>query len=123
MDHAVPTGDRRGDVPHARALGVLLRSVIVEREPISRPRPWSAASIIATLAEPRKVSPTGRVSWPHWRERPRGLAGGQGFSPPVAAWFPHIGAEYGAPVPVVDVRRAVGSTGHRPQLLHEHPDG
>jgi hypothetical protein len=40
-----------------------------------------------------------------------------------AAWIPHIGAEYGASVPVVDVRRAVGSTGHRPQRLHEHPDG
>jgi hypothetical protein len=38
LDQAVPTGDRRGDVPHARALGVLLRFVIVEREPIYRPQ-------------------------------------------------------------------------------------
>jgi transposase len=32
----VPTTDRRCAVPHARALGVLLRSIIVEREPIYR---------------------------------------------------------------------------------------
>ncbi len=32
----MPTGDRRCTVPHARALGVLLRSIIVEREPIYR---------------------------------------------------------------------------------------
>jgi transposase len=36
LDRAVPTADRRCDVPHGRALGVLLRSVIVEREPIYR---------------------------------------------------------------------------------------
>jgi transposase len=36
LDRSVPTADRRCDVPHARALGVLLRSVIVEREPIYR---------------------------------------------------------------------------------------
>jgi transposase len=36
LDQAVPTEDRRCDVPHARALGVLLRSVIVERDPIYR---------------------------------------------------------------------------------------
>jgi hypothetical protein len=45
------------------------------------------------------------------------------FSPPAAAGIPPIGAAYGASVPVVDVRRVVGSTGHRPQRLHEHPDG
>ena len=36
LDQAVPTADRRCDVSYARALGVLLRSVIVEREPIYR---------------------------------------------------------------------------------------
>jgi Domain of unknown function (DUF4277) len=36
LDRAVPTADRRCDVPHARAQGVLLRSVIVAREPIYR---------------------------------------------------------------------------------------
>jgi len=32
----VPTLDGRSAVPHAKALGVLLRSIIVEREPIYR---------------------------------------------------------------------------------------
>jgi transposase len=32
----VPTDDRRAGLPHARALGVLLRSILVEREPIYR---------------------------------------------------------------------------------------
>ena len=36
LDKYVPTTDRRCAVPHARALGVVLRSIIVEREPISR---------------------------------------------------------------------------------------
>jgi transposase len=36
LDQAVPTADRRCAVSYARALGVLLRSVIVEREPIYR---------------------------------------------------------------------------------------
>jgi transposase len=36
LAQAVPTADRRCEVPHARALGVLVRSVIVEREPIYR---------------------------------------------------------------------------------------
>src|SRR5258707_2979798 len=35
LDKYVPT-DARGAVSHARALGVLLRSIIVEREPIYR---------------------------------------------------------------------------------------
>ena len=35
LDEYVPT-DQRGSVSHARALGVLLRSIIVEREPIYR---------------------------------------------------------------------------------------
>jgi hypothetical protein len=35
LDRYVPT-DTRGVVSHARALGVLLRSIIVEREPIYR---------------------------------------------------------------------------------------
>src|SRR5476649_2960767 len=35
LDHHVPS-DARCAVPHARALGVLLRSLIVEREPIYR---------------------------------------------------------------------------------------
>ena len=36
LDRHVPTLDRRCAVPHAKALGVLLRSIIVEREPIYR---------------------------------------------------------------------------------------
>jgi hypothetical protein len=32
----VPATDRRCRVPHAQALGVLLRSIVVEREPIYR---------------------------------------------------------------------------------------
>jgi len=36
LERYVPTTDRRCTVPHARALGVLLRSIIVEREPIYR---------------------------------------------------------------------------------------
>ena len=36
LERHVPTTDKRCKVPHARALGVLLRSIIVEREPIYR---------------------------------------------------------------------------------------
>jgi transposase len=36
LDQHVPTTDARCAVPHAKALGVLLRSIIVEREPIYR---------------------------------------------------------------------------------------
>jgi transposase len=36
LDKHVPTRDRRSAVAHAQALGVLLRSIIVEREPIYR---------------------------------------------------------------------------------------
>lgn len=36
LDQYVPTTDRRCAVPHARALAVLLRSIVVEREPIYR---------------------------------------------------------------------------------------
>jgi len=36
LDRHVPTIDRRCAVPHALALGVLLRSIVVEREPIYR---------------------------------------------------------------------------------------
>ena len=36
LDKHVPTRDRRSALTHARALGVLLRSIIVEREPIYR---------------------------------------------------------------------------------------
>ena len=36
LDHYVPTTDRRCAAPHATALGVLLRSIVVEREPIYR---------------------------------------------------------------------------------------
>ena len=36
LDQYVPTTDRRCAVPHAAALGVLLRSIVVEREPIYR---------------------------------------------------------------------------------------
>lgn len=36
LEKHVPTTDRRCRVPHAEALGVLLRSIVVEREPIYR---------------------------------------------------------------------------------------
>jgi hypothetical protein len=36
LDRYVPTTDRRCAVPHSLALGVLLRSIVVEREPIYR---------------------------------------------------------------------------------------
>ena len=36
LEQHVPTTDRRSTVSHAQALGVLLRSIIVEREPIYR---------------------------------------------------------------------------------------
>jgi transposase len=36
LDKFVPTTDRRNAVSHAQALGVLLRSIIVEREPVYR---------------------------------------------------------------------------------------
>lgn len=36
LDKYVPTADRRCALSHARALGVLLRSILVEREPIYR---------------------------------------------------------------------------------------
>jgi transposase len=36
LEKYVPTSDPRCRVPHARALGVLLRSIVVEREPIYR---------------------------------------------------------------------------------------
>jgi transposase len=36
LDKFVPTQDRRCLIPHAKALGVLVRSIVVEREPIYR---------------------------------------------------------------------------------------
>jgi hypothetical protein len=36
LEKHVPTSDKRCRVPHAQALGVLLRSIVVEREPIYR---------------------------------------------------------------------------------------
>jgi hypothetical protein len=36
LEQHVPTTDRRCTITHARALGVLLRSIVVEREPIYR---------------------------------------------------------------------------------------
>ena len=36
LEHHVPTADGRSTLSHAQALGVLLRSIIVEREPIYR---------------------------------------------------------------------------------------
>ena len=48
LDKYVPTRDRRSTVAHAQALGVLLRSIIVEREPIYRQQE-SAVSFAAEL--------------------------------------------------------------------------
>jgi len=36
LERLVPTTDRRIRLPYAKALGVLLRSILVEREPIYR---------------------------------------------------------------------------------------
>src|SRR6266571_5286685 len=43
LDQHVPTRDRRAAVSHAQALGVLLRSIIVEREPIYRQQETAAS--------------------------------------------------------------------------------
>jgi len=48
LDKHVPTRDRRSTVAHAQALGVLLRSIIVEREPIYRQQE-TAVSFAAEL--------------------------------------------------------------------------
>jgi len=48
LDKHVPTRDRRSAVSHAQALGVLLRSIIVEREPIYRQQE-TAVSFAAEL--------------------------------------------------------------------------
>lgn len=45
LDEFVPTTDRRQRVPHSRALGVLLRSLLVERDPIYRQQ-----EMVATFA-------------------------------------------------------------------------
>ena len=45
LAEAVPTTDPRQHLPHAKALGVLLRSILVEREPIYRQQ-----EIVATFA-------------------------------------------------------------------------
>jgi transposase len=45
LEQAVPTADRRQQLSHAKALGVLLRSVLVEREPIYRQQ-----EMVATFA-------------------------------------------------------------------------
>lgn len=36
LEKHVPTSDKRCRVPHSQALGVLIRSIVVEREPIYR---------------------------------------------------------------------------------------
>ena len=43
LERFVPTEDRRTRIPHARCLGVLLRSITVEREPIYREAAWVSA--------------------------------------------------------------------------------
>ena len=48
LDHHVPTRDRRCAVTHAKALGVLLRSLIVEREPLYRQQE-TAVSFVPAL--------------------------------------------------------------------------
>lgn len=45
LAEAVPTADPRQRVAHAKALGVLVRSILVEREPIDRP-----SETVATFA-------------------------------------------------------------------------
>lgn len=49
LDRHVPTLDRRCAVPHAKALGVLLRSIIVEREPIYRQQETAIGFAAAAL--------------------------------------------------------------------------
>ena len=46
IDRFVPTRDRRVRLPYAKALGVLLRSILVEREPIYRQH-----EMVSTFAE------------------------------------------------------------------------
>ena len=61
LDRAVPTVDHRCDVPHARALGVLLRSVIVEREPIYRQQETVRTFAPAMYGLARRCRPRGMI--------------------------------------------------------------
>ena len=56
LDRFVPTRDRRVRLPYAKALGVLLRSVLVEREPIYR-----QYEMVSTFAEKAFGLDTGLV--------------------------------------------------------------
>jgi transposase len=59
LDRAVPTTDRRARLPAGKALGVLLRSILVEREPIYRQpetvAAFEAAAFGLTEAEARAL--------------------------------------------------------------------
>jgi len=59
LERQVPTTDRRCAVTHAQALGVLLRSIIVEREPIYRQQE-------TVHALPRRCSGSPRRKWSAW---------------------------------------------------------
>ena len=74
-----------------------------EPRPVERPHrgsivetPWSAASVIATAAGPRKFRPA--VCTGHARRRSRGLPSCQGFFwPPAGRVGPRMGAEHASP--------------------------
>lgn len=51
LDKYVPTTDRRNAVSHAQALGVLLRSIIVEREPVYRQQETVCESWLGLLRQ------------------------------------------------------------------------
>jgi transposase len=67
LDHFVPTADRRVRVPYARALGVLLRGLLLEREPMYRQHETvssfapSAFGLDETLAEHLSDDAIGRA--------------------------------------------------------------
>jgi len=63
LDHYVPATDRRYAVPHATTLGVLLRSILVEREPIYRQvETVQGCAGLQQLAQPRDYPPESPTS-------------------------------------------------------------
>lgn len=60
LERFVPTGDGRVTVPYARCLGVLLRSILIEREPIYRQQ--ETVATFAPAAFGLSAAEQGRIS-------------------------------------------------------------
>ena len=58
LDRLVPTQDRRVRLPYAKGLGLLLRSILVEREAIYRQQEIYAASGLRPMGSPLNWSAT-----------------------------------------------------------------